>query len=388
MHIPLPVAASRLAVLSISVALWGCTHPFDVVYCTAAGYPDHNCPPSEPAIPPPLSVTGPASPEKPSTVSIASPALPAAPPNAAAGNTSSPVTRPICPDTPDKNLYNLDANKNWIPTPCQKAVVTGAILHCVQVTQKTDNVTDIFTNLSEGSNALNALLLAGGTGLGAALGGTPAVIAPATALVSSFATNVGKVFTGTPPIPTPASMFTAASSYAQINQGITPPPNADYNDHPYYAGLWNAAGTACPPNLILGNFRSVNISLAKASNPGNFEETTPSSFTISFDPGKDTIDTTDKTKTAILDKIDKTYQQYATDPLVRVTVLGKETAQDRGFHSTTNYAYTRAEAVIDYLAHMEPTPIPGIAFASAPKNPGDATQDATASEVDVTVQHQ
>jgi hypothetical protein len=370
MEIWLRVSVVLIALLLTALALSGCATPFEQVYCTAAGYSSvDNCRSAVAAAPTASSAVTKAS-QAPVASAAAAPTLAALTP---------PDTSGICPDKLGTPLFSTDSNKNWIPTKCESAVVTGAINHCMQKTMSTGLAYDFFANLTQGASATNVIAGTASTIAGAVTATPPAYLAGAATLAASLAKGITNPFSGTPPVPAPASMVTAAPSYAQIYQNVAPPPDANYRTHPFYAGLWNAAGSACPQNLLFGNFVAEPINLAAASSPVNFGDAKPSSFQIKFTTGEDTIDPNNIDQTKALNQIIQVYRANVTDPFVRVTVLGKETTSDRTFPERRDYATSRALAVEAYLEKN----IPKTALIAAPMK-GDAAN----SEVVVTVEHQ
>jgi hypothetical protein len=155
---------------------------------------------------------------------------------------------------------NTTGSANWIPTPCEVVIMTGAINHCIAVAGRT-NLLDVvlsdvmqFANIGSGAAGATAAIVGGVTKT------PPLWIAGAAAAGTSVVSAVKTLFSGTPPVPTPSSMLTAASSYASLYQDMVAPVDND-SSYVFYAGLWNAAGSACPPNLLLGNFNMFPIAL-------------------------------------------------------------------------------------------------------------------------------
>ena len=189
------------------------------------------------------------------------------------------------PDPLGDNLYLTDASKTWIPTPCERTILVGAVTHCMMVTKRSNLPEYLFSDISQTANIGGAL--AGG--VAAIIGGAKAIpplwIAGAVATAPSIVSALKAVVTGTPLEASAANMQMTAAGYASLypNTGLANPDTA----YLFYAGLWNAAGTQCPPNLLLGNFKtwSTDHLLHKTSQPGNFEpSTSPPTPKSSCDP--------------------------------------------------------------------------------------------------------
>jgi hypothetical protein len=66
--------------------------------------------------------------------------------------------------------------------------------------------------------------------------------------VATLGTSIARVFSGTTTSPLSIkNLYAAAGSYTLNNQKLA-------KDEMYYKGLWNAVGSVCPPNPILGGF--------------------------------------------------------------------------------------------------------------------------------------
>ena len=69
---------------------------------------------------------------------------------------------------------------------------------------------------------------------------------------------------GAPGQASPKNIVDAAAAVAQINQYVYPseyanPKEENYVKYPFYAELWNAAGSACPANLPIRGLTSFGV---------------------------------------------------------------------------------------------------------------------------------
>jgi len=92
------------------------------------------------------------------------------------------------------------------------------------------------------------------------LSSPPAAIAGASTLLATLTTDVSKILPGSHPAATLLNMYNAAAYYVQVNPTLVAPPDPGngYNNS-FYAGLWNAVGTACPTGLLAGSFRTAKF---------------------------------------------------------------------------------------------------------------------------------
>jgi hypothetical protein len=149
--------------------------------------------------------------------------------------------------------------QNW--TLCEQLIIASAIQHCVSSAGNTDLLYQILTGLQDASNIGGGAASATAAIVGGLTKTPPLWIAGAVTASTNVAAAFKTLISGTPPAPTPSSMITAASSYASLYQNTQiSSPNA--NSYLFYAGLWNAAGSACPPNLLLGSFQMERIKLS------------------------------------------------------------------------------------------------------------------------------
>jgi len=216
-----------LLVLAFTIA--GCAHPFERMYSNNAVETNTGgiCPDQNPIF---LGQQ---------QVQRADPASPSAP--------STPLTPAPPPTT------------QWKIQPCEQLVLRTAIDQCLSSTMKTNTVDNIWDRATTGGEALVVV-----AGLAAGIAGIvvvnpPVSIAGFSTVVASTSTNLSKVAIGTPATPVVTSMQTAAQTYAMTNSGLLPPKDfepsgsSEYTNA-YYAGLWNAVGSACPPQLLAGGF--------------------------------------------------------------------------------------------------------------------------------------
>ncbi len=141
--------------------------------------------------------------------------------------------------------YKADENKVWIPTNCQAYIVQAAVNHCIDRTRRA-------VAGAIGSEAISLVISGLASIAGFALSAPSALFTGVSGLISTTAENFKN-----PTQPTNKSMYESAAIYAQFNQNIPLTEQQDRNN--YYAGLWNAAGLACPTNLLLQDFRMEEI---------------------------------------------------------------------------------------------------------------------------------
>jgi hypothetical protein len=142
-------------------------------------------------------------------------------------------------------------SKTWSPTPCQAFIVQAAVNHCITKTR-----TSMFWVVTGEGTLLGAGAAA--TVVGAAVSSPPGWIAGLATVIATMGTNLLKLV-GSSTQPGNQAMYISAGYYAQFNQNMELTNNHDRIN--YYAGLWNAAGLACPNNLLLPDFKMEDIPL-------------------------------------------------------------------------------------------------------------------------------
>jgi hypothetical protein len=287
-----------ITLIAISLLiLSGCTHPFEQVFCSAAGDKGAPCLTTAPQ-PSAALQTSTAKPQVITTVSqthaTASPvrvcpdkegiplyqttskvdgssAADDDPPKSSASSPPPPKSSASSPSAAGEKSPGGGA-PSWIPTPCEVVVVAGAINHCIDITERS-NILSYYLNqvpqISTAAAGTVAALVGGATAT------PPLWIAGAAAAGTNVLSAVKDLVTGTPPVPVPSSMFTAASGYASLYRNMRAPDPNNSTGYLFYAGLWNAAGSVCPPNLMLGRFKLWKIDLAELSLPQNFNPLPP-----------------------------------------------------------------------------------------------------------------
>jgi len=151
-------------------------------------------------------------------------------------------------------------------SPCETSIIQAAVNYCVARTMSSDFKDELFEWASGGTTILSGLIAGG---IAAATGASAPVsvtIAAAAGTISTSGTSFQKLLpTGTATVSIP-SLISAADAYIQLTGGMLTIsgaiPLADWknpseNDptkidlhYRYYAGLWNAVGSACPPNVF------------------------------------------------------------------------------------------------------------------------------------------
>lgn len=321
MHISLKGTPLYIALLVASSTIFGCQSPFDQVYCSASGYLTDSCLSGQASAPP-----GPQSTTPSAQSASTAPQTPAAP-KASNAIASTPPQKPaICPDKPGTRLYvsggGGGGSSGWNPTPCETVIVGGAINHCLQVTERTAIWDNLATLGQQSVGVGSAIAGAASTIAGAVTSTPPAYLAGAALLGANLVTNVKSLFSATPSTPTPSNMVNGAQNYASLYANLTAP-----SDRPdiFYAGLWNATGSACPPNLVFGNFQRKQIDLAEAGNPEYFPVSVlSSSYSVSFSPGSDALDMSDKSNWHAIEDTYTAYHDHANDPKFAIRVSGQQ----------------------------------------------------------------
>jgi len=160
--------------------------------------------------------------------------------------------------------------------------------YCFKQTTKTDKLENMLLRLEDIGSSTVALSAAATGIAGIAVGSAPVALAGTATLVTNLSGDLGKLFSGSPPaLPAVTSMMTAATSYAQTNQDVIVPPDQQGQNNPYYAGLWNAVGSACPTNLLAGSFKLADFDNAQMDVASWSAQSTSISYPIA---DKDTPD--------------------------------------------------------------------------------------------------
>lgn len=178
----------------------------------------------------------------------------------------------VCPDQQSDLLYQLDGSKTWVPTRCESVIIKAAIDHCLRRAQKTNMLETLIADTDNTGNAVVTALGLGAGVAGLAIGSTPVALAGAGTLATTLTSDFGKISPGSAPTTSVSNMWSAAQSYAMANQYLQPPQGEDdasntflghefiqHTANPFYAGLWNAVGSACPGNMMGGGFKSVKL---------------------------------------------------------------------------------------------------------------------------------
>jgi hypothetical protein len=205
-----------------------------------------------------------------------------------------------CPDSPGTVMYT-PASSNTAPggsdttppkspggsatalpgfSPCAAAIIRSAINYCVRSTL-TQDFED--TYLQEGEVGFTTATTAAASGIAAVAGATAPIslgIGLTAGIITAAGSSLSKILP-TPPTATIGNMITAGEQYLEItgdmttasNQPNPPSPAFDSTDPlklkptdtswRYYAGLWNAVGSACAPDVF-----------KKVTNPKCTEEAT------------------------------------------------------------------------------------------------------------------
>jgi outer membrane protein OmpA-like peptidoglycan-associated protein len=133
----------------------------------------------------------------------------------------------------------------------------------------------------------------------------------------------------------------------------------DYVREPYYAGLWNAVGSACPKSLVFSNFEEQYIWTEDAGNPIPIIFRPPKllSFTLTFLTGMDQIDPQDKESWDNLDEAAKSYKEnQPAIHAVTVKVIGSATRSELG-QKDSGLAEKRVEYVVKQLTERKVDPM-------------------------------
>ena len=158
----------------------------------------------------------------------------------------------MCPgntgNTPPADAMKQDGTL-WVPqTACEAAIVQMAVDRCIGAAT---TGSDIYSagSVSDGAGlALNAASSAFDGIISSIMGIVTNPLLTSTTLVTTLGTSIARAFTGSAyPTLSIKNMYAAAGSYTLNNQKLG-------KDETYYKGLWNAVGSVCPPNPILGGF--------------------------------------------------------------------------------------------------------------------------------------
>ncbi len=158
----------------------------------------------------------------------------------------------MCPGiagaTPPAESIKLDGAL-WSPqTPCEAAIVQMAVDRCIGAGTTSSDMLSAGSTADSAGIALNAVASAFDGLMSSVLGIITNPLLTSTTLVATLGTSIARVFSGSAAtLPAIKNMYAAAGSYTLNNQKLA-------KDETYYQGLWNAVGSVCPPNPILGGF--------------------------------------------------------------------------------------------------------------------------------------
>jgi hypothetical protein len=158
----------------------------------------------------------------------------------------------MCPSSSGVTLP-VDAIKQdgsvWVPqTACEAAIVQMAVDRCIGASTTTSDIYNA-GSVSRGAGiGLNAASSAFDGIISSVMGLITNPLLTSATLVATLGTSIARVFSGsTSSSLSIKNMYAAAGSYSLNNQKLA-------KDETYYKGLWNAVGSVCPPNPILGGF--------------------------------------------------------------------------------------------------------------------------------------
>ena len=137
----------------------------------------------------------------------------------------------------------------WVPqTACEAAIVQMAVDRCIGASTTTSDIYNA-GSVSRGAGiGLNAASSAFDGIISSVMGLITNPLLTSATLVATLGTSIARVFSGsTSSSLSIKNMYAAAGSYSLNNQKLA-------KDETYYKGLWNAVGSVCPPNPILGGF--------------------------------------------------------------------------------------------------------------------------------------
>jgi hypothetical protein len=137
----------------------------------------------------------------------------------------------------------------WTPqTPCEAAVVQMAVDRCIGAATTGSDIVGAGSFADGAGVTLNAVSSAFDGLMSSVLGIITNPLLTSATLVATLGTSIARVFSGSAASPLSIkNMYAAAGSYTLNNQMLA-------KDEMYYKGLWNAVGSVCPPNPILGGF--------------------------------------------------------------------------------------------------------------------------------------
>ncbi len=137
----------------------------------------------------------------------------------------------------------------WTPqTPCEAAVVQMAVDRCIGASSTSTDIVGAGSFSNGAGVALNAVSSAFDGLMSSVLGIITNPLLTSATFVATLGTSIARVFSGTATSPLSIkNMYAAAGSYTLNNQKLA-------KDEMYYKGLWNAVGSVCPPNPVLGGF--------------------------------------------------------------------------------------------------------------------------------------
>jgi hypothetical protein len=162
-----------------------------------------------------------------------------------------PVTAgPVCPNTNGTTAVNYTSSGSTTAAPvpqCESWIIRKAVDVCVKNTLSFS----IFDQMGNWVEDGVGLITVAAPSIAAAFGASATVagaIGSADSVLNGGSSALQKVLPSTAPTVTIGTMMTAGQNYLQLSNGT--PAN-----HDFYAGLWNAVGSACPPQM----FKAYNV---------------------------------------------------------------------------------------------------------------------------------
>jgi hypothetical protein len=147
-----------------------------------------------------------------------------------------PGTGPILQQSPDSK-----GNTNPKFSDCAKIVVKSAIDYCVDQALNANIVDHLWAHLAQGG--LVASAIATGAASAGGLTGAPLIgVGLGTLVLTQGSTGILKILPSAPYQVNIQNMITSATQYAALNPGVS--------DDTAYRRLWNATGSACPPDVF------------------------------------------------------------------------------------------------------------------------------------------
>jgi len=152
--------------------------------------------------------------------------------------------------------------------PCAHVVMMAAIDRCNARALRANDIDSVLERAAQGGLATAAAATAIG-GAAGATGGTLAAIGVGTAILTNVSNGIPKILPTTPYATSAVTMDQAAAQYASLNPSAT--------DERSYAGLWNAVGLACSPDLFKAavDVESLSLPIATPAPPVNIAPATP-----------------------------------------------------------------------------------------------------------------